>query len=238
MHFITRLLVFFGLVSIAFAAAKWQDVDIPKSDDYNPRSDCAFGQCGDKLCLLGGRNPDSPEPANLFDTSKNKWDTLAAPDIDMHHFQIASVPDDEDSDCVWCGGAFTGFFPREDVIDNIYKFCPKDGGEWSKGPNIERPRGAGGAVSYKGKYYLISGNVGGHGNHSKVVPWFDSYDPDSKKWTKLPDVPHPRDHFHAAILKNKLYVAGGRDGSATDFFNAVEPAVDVYDFSTGKVRLI
>lgn len=42
-----------------------------------------------------------------------------------------------------------------------------------------------------------------------------------------------RDHFHAAVLNDKLYVVGGRDSTAQDFFTAYVPEVDVYDFSTG-----
>lgn len=236
MSLLTYFLVLFSLTAAVYASLAWHDISISSEEDrYDTRSDCAFGQCGDKLCLLGGRNPGNPEPASVFDTSEDKWETLAAPDVDMHHFQIAADPEDEDSDCVWCGGAFTGPFPHEKLINDVYKFCADDGGKWTKGPKIARPRGAGGAFTYEGKYYLISGNVGGHGNHSKVVPWFDCYDPGSKEWTQLPDIPHPRDHFAAAVMDDKLYVAGGRDGSATDFFNAGEPAVDVYDFSSKKV---
>lgn len=45
-----------------------------------------------------------------------------------------------------------------------------------------------------------------------------------------------RDHFNAAVLGSKLYVAGGRDSAdkIPDFFNNVETAVDVYDFETGQ----
>lgn len=45
-----------------------------------------------------------------------------------------------------------------------------------------------------------------------------------------------RDHFQAAVLDGKLYVVGGRDSTSSmpQFFDDVEPSVDVYDFSTKK----
>jgi hypothetical protein len=220
-------------LTVAAAAATWRDVEIKgEGDRYTTRSDCAFGRCGEKLCLLGGRPlGTAPKPSSVFDTKDRKWVDRDAPTLALHHFQLAADPEDEGGDCVWAGGAFQAYYPNEEVVDRVYKFCAGSG-KWSDGPTIARPRGAGGAVTYKGKYFLVAGNVGGHGEQAEVKAWFDVYDPRTKEWTELADVPHPRDHFSAAVLGDKLYVAGGRDTGVADFFNAVEPAVDVYDFGT------
>lgn len=225
-----------ALVASAAGAAKWRDLSVPAKAEYTTRSDCAFDRCGSKLCLLGGRNElpgEVVKPASVFDTAAGTWEDGAEPPLGIHHFQIAQDPEDAAGDCVWAGGAFQGNFPAEDIVENVYKFCA-DSGKWSKGPKIDRPRGSGGAVTYDGKYYLVGGNVGGHGAQADVKPWFDVYDPKSKKWAKLANIPNPRDHFSAAVLKDKLYVAGGRDTGVKDFFNAVEAKVDVYDFKSEK----
>ncbi|MGH0031881.1 MAG: Kelch repeat-containing protein, partial [Myxococcota bacterium] len=48
------------------------------------------------------------------------------------------------------------------------------------------------------------------------------------------DAPRPRDHFHAAVIGDALYVAGGRlSGGAGGVFAPLVPEVDVYDFTTG-----
>lgn len=220
-----------SLPSARATAATWQRVG---SGGYTGRSDSGFSRCGTKLCLLGGRNgpAESIKPADVFDTKSGAWTEGPAPPIGIHHFQIAPDPSDEGGDCVWAGGAWQGFFPVEETVDRVYQYCA--GSEkWSDGPEIARPRGGGGAVTYDGKYYLVAGNVGGHGR-GEVKSWFDVYDPKKKEWAELDDVPNPRDHFFATVIDDKLYVAGGRDGAAENFFDATEPAVDVYDFKKEK----
>lgn len=210
------------------AAASWQLVEMKGS--YTGRSDSDFSRCGTSVCLLGGRNgvDGAIKPADLFDPSTSTWTPGLPPPVELHHFQMAPDPTAPDGDCVWVGGAWDGFFPREGTVDKLYTYCAGDN-KWVTGPAIPRPRGAGGAVTYGGKYYLVGGNVGGHGQ-GKVVPYFDVYDPKSKKWTELGDLPNPRDHFFATVIDGKLIVAGGRDGSVENFFDATIPEVDVYDF--------
>ena len=52
----------------------------------------------------------------------------------------------------------------------------------------------------------------------------------------MPDSPHARDHFQAAVVDDKLYVAGGRRSSAKtkEVFQLTVAAVDVFDFKTQK----
>jgi hypothetical protein len=221
----------FALPLVA-AAGVWKTVT--PTAQYTSRSDCAFGVCGNTLCLLGGRSlPYPPKPASVYDTARNTWTNGAAPPVDMHHFQIAEAPGSA-AGCVWAGGAFNGYFPAEGTVGNIYQFCPGGRGTWTVGPKIARPRGAGGAFTYRGKYYLVGGNVGGHGRGSSVKDWFDAYDPATKMWSILPPIPHPRDHFFAVVMENRLYVIGGRNGAVAAFFDATVPAVDVYDFFTNR----
>lgn len=218
-----------GLATLSNAeAASWQPVQVKGS--YTGRSDSDFSRCGTSFCLLGGRNGDGGviKPADVFDPSTSTWTPGSPPPVELHHFQMAPDPTAPDGDCVWVGGAWDGFFPKEGTVNRTYTYCAGDD-KWGNGPVIPRPRGAGGAVTYDGKYYLVGGNVGGHGQ-GEVVPYFDVYDPKTQKWTKLDDVPNPRDHFFATVIDGKLIVAGGRDGSVKNFFDAVTPEVDVYDF--------
>ncbi|KAI0567277.1 Kelch-type beta propeller domain containing protein [Gracilaria domingensis] len=149
----------------------------------------------------------------------------------MHHFQAVQGPDN----CVWVVGAWTGPFPAEDTVDNLWRYCP-DSDEWFKDVNIARPRGAGGTFFYNGKLYLVTGNVGGHRAGAKVVPWFDSYDPTTGEWEELPDMPNPRDHCNAVVLGSKVYVTGGRRSTSDfpEFFDDTVAEVDVFDFATSE----
>lgn len=169
------------LISAVLAAPSWNNV--PVSEPYVPRSESSFTLCGgNKLCLLGGRGSD---PVSILDTKSLSWSKGENPPQEIHHFQALQGPDN----CAWVVGAWTGAYPAESTVDSILKYCP-DTNQWSTGPSIERPRGAGGAVLYNGAVYLVSGNVGGHNINANLVTWFDKFDLDTEKWSQLPDVPN------------------------------------------------
>jgi N-acetylneuraminic acid mutarotase len=122
---------------------------------------------------------------------------------------------------------------------NVYSYDTKSN-TWEKGGEIpsDRRRAGAGAAEYKGKLYLVAGIK--HGHSSGTNNLFDCYDPETKTWTALADAPHIRDHCFATVVKDKLYVVGGRNTSFRDpenkvpFFAKTVLDVDVYDFSSGK----
>jgi hypothetical protein len=73
-----------------------------------------------------------------------------------------------------------------------------------------RDRGAGGTAAYNGKIYVAGGIHAG-----TTVGWFDVYDPATNTWASLPDLPHRRDHFQAAVLNGRLWAIGGRISSSS-----------------------
>jgi hypothetical protein len=90
---------------------------------------------------------------------------------------------------------------------------------------MPRGRGAGGVATHDGKIYYAGGLSQGH-----AVAWFDVYDPKRDSWSRLPDMPRPRDHFHAAVVGDKLYVIGGRDSELGKEYSET----DAYEFATGR----
>ena len=66
-------------------------------------------------------------------------------------------------------------------------------------------RGAGGVAVYGNRIYYAGGL-----RDSVAVNWFDAYDPVADTWTRLPDLPTAKDHFHAAVLGSRLYAISGR----------------------------
>ena len=102
----------------------------------------------------------------------------------------------------------------------------------------ERQRAAAGAALYNGRLYLVAGIL--HGHTSGTNAMFDEYDPATGQWKALPDAPHIRDHCAAAVVKDKLYVAGGRNTSYHEpnnfmsFFGKTVLEVDCYDFKTAQ----
>ena len=220
----TFILLFSILFSQAFAQ-EWQVVEAENS--CTNRHENSLTAVGDKLVLVGGRGIKALE---VYDPKTNTWNKYAESPLEMHHFQAVAYKGE-----LWVLGAFTGGYPHETPIPNIYIFNIERN-EWRKGPEIPegRRRGAAGAFVYKDNIYLVCGIQDGHWDGH--VGWFDVYDPKNNTWKQLPDAPHVRDHVHAAVADNKLVVAGGRRSTAKigQVLNLLEPAVDVYDLKTGQ----
>ncbi|WP_025765354.1 Kelch repeat-containing protein [Dyadobacter tibetensis] len=189
------------------------------------RHENAMAEANGKLYLIGGRGI---KPVDQYDPKKDTWTSLIETPIEMSHFQAVTFKDE-----IWVLGAFTGSYPHELPIPNVYIFNPVKN-EWRKGPEIpqDRLRGAAGAFTHQGKIYLACGIQDGHWDGQ--VAWFDEFDPKTNQWNRLQDAPRPRDHVQVALHDNKLYVAGGRLSSAKtkDTFTLTVNEVDVYDFNT------
>jgi len=202
----------------------WSVVETINAPDA--RHECGFVELNGKFYLLGGRGIKS---VNEYNPDTKKWNDLAPPPIEMHHFQALAYDNK-----IYVLGALTGKYPGEEPISHIYIFDP-DENTWQKGASIpaDRRRGAAGAVIQDDIFYLVGGIVDGH--KGDYVKWLDSWDPVTGAWNQLPDAPRPRDHFHAAIVDGKIYAAGGRTTSAKtgQVFELTIPEVDCFDLSKG-----
>ncbi|GLR19448.1 hypothetical protein GCM10007940_40640 [Portibacter lacus] len=205
----------------------WND----QSDDenYTARHECSFVQAGNKFYLFGGR--ENPTTLDVYSYDTKTWTSIpnSAP-MPFNHFQAI-----EYQGLIWVISAFMdNGFPNEMPAENIYTYNPATN-EWTMGPEIPaaRQRGSAGVVMYNDKFYIIGGNQLGH--NGQYVPWFDEFDPATGIWTALTnlDAPRSRDHFHAGIVGDKIYLAGGRlSGGDGGTFAPLIAEVDVFDFNT------
>ncbi|MEX0330779.1 MAG: Kelch repeat-containing protein [Puniceicoccaceae bacterium] len=192
----------------------------------HPRHEATFVECEGKFYLLGGRRI---QPVDAYDPGTGEWEALAAPPIELHHFQAISREGK-----IWVIGAMTGKYPNETPVPHMYIFEPGKN-EWTVGPEIpvERRRSGGGVVEHEGMIYLVAGIQRGH--MGGFVPWLDRWNPTTGEWEVLPDAPHARDHFQAVIIEGKIYSAGGRQTSreTDELFSRTVAEVDVYDIASG-----
>jgi len=191
------------------------------------RHECAAAVVDDCMYLFGGRGN---RPVNRYNFKNNSWDSVAKMPMVMNHFQAASYKNE-----IFIAGAFTGNYPHEKPIAEVYAFNTKTF-TWRVETVIpqDRQRGAAACIIYKDKLYLIAGIVDGH--YAGHVTWMDVYDFKTKQWSRLPDAPHARDHFQAVVVNNQFFVAGGRKSSAAtnQTFQLTVLEVDVYDLSTNS----
>lgn len=205
-----------------------QWADQTDDENYTARHEASFVQAGDKFYLFGGR--ENSQDLDVYDYQTKTWSTIpASAPKEFNHFQAT-----EYQGLIWVIGAFqTNNFPDELPADFIWTYNPATD-IWIQGPEIpdSRKRGSSGLVMYNDKFYVIGGNTIGH--NGGYIPWFDEFDPATGTWTPLADAPRARDHFHAAVIGDKLYLAGGRlSGGDGGTFAPLIPEVDVYDFTTG-----
>lgn len=210
-----------------------QWVNITNVSEHTPRHENSFVQAGDKFYLFGGR--ESADKVDVYDYQTDTWtQTASTAPFEFNHFQPV-----EYQGLIWVIGAFKandGPNPGldEPPADNIFMYDPATD-TWIEGPAVPagRKRGSAGLVMYNNKFYVIAGNTIGHSGG--YIPWFDEFDPATGIWTSLADAPHARDHFHATIVGDKLYVVGGRlSGGPGGTFAPLVPEVDVYDFNTSS----
>lgn len=217
--------VLFSVIVSNGQTRSWQPVTTKNTCET--RHENAAALVGDSLYAIGGRGIKPLEALNL---KTMVWQKLPAPPVEMNHFQAVSYNNE-----VYVMGAFEGKYPHETTLPTIYLYNPKHGA-WRQGPTIpkERLRGSAGVVVYKDKIYMVCGITDGH--YDGHVAWFDEYDPQTNTWKQLADAPRPRDHIHAAIVGDKLYLAGGRLSTAriNKVLETTISEVDVYDFKTGK----
>ncbi|MFT3933824.1 MAG: kelch repeat-containing protein [Chitinophagaceae bacterium] len=195
------------------------------------RGECGMAASNGKLYLLGG----GALPTGVYDPANLSWTMHAKAPVNMNHFQPVSFQNK-----IYVLSAFTdGVYPDQPNLKSVYIYdTEKD--SWTTGGALssDRNRAAAGAALHNGKIYLVAGIQ--HGHSSGTCAMFDEYDPVTGKWTALPDAPHIRDHCSAAVINDKLYVAGGRNTSYHEpqnfmsFFKKTVLEVDCYDFKSGQ----
>jgi N-acetylneuraminic acid mutarotase len=224
-YFLSLVFLFLSIAGFSQSSDHWTTIETNK--EPLPRHENSFVECGGKFYLLGGRGI---KPIEEYDPKTNTWKTLAEAPMEFHHFQAISIKDE-----IYVIGALTGGYPHETPLTHFLIFNPKTN-TWREGAEIpvDRRRGSAGVLTRGDKIYLVCGIVDGH--FADFVPWFDEYDTKTGEWTILPDAPRPRDHFGAALVEDKVYVAGGRTSHAEigKVLDLVIPEVDFFDFKTNS----
>ncbi|GAB0494904.1 hypothetical protein MMPV_006201 [Pyropia vietnamensis] len=223
--------------------AGWTLVE-PAAGEPAARHESCFVNYRNRFVQIGGRGA---RPISIYNPSTRVWTSVwpqGGPG-EIHHMQCVTVPAATgDGVRIAVVGAWTGPYPTESTVPHIWYYEPDAGpaGTWTRGAFIPEDvqRGAGGVVvSPDGKLlYLIAGNMGGHGLGSASSSRADMLDLTTGNWTRLPNAPHARDHFHAVLVDDEIVVAGGRNGGVADFWNANLRQVDVFRTTDASWRTL
>jgi len=102
-------------------------------------------------------------------------------------------------------------------------------GHWSTSRPLPQPLNHMNAVGYDGKLYVVGGYSQLSDTSAGAVHNFWRYDPATGRWAAMPPAPLPRAAAGAAVLGNRLYVAGGR----SDTLSTIS-ALAIFDFDAGR----
>jgi hypothetical protein len=107
-----------------------------------------------------------------------------------------------------------------------------DTGRWDTSLPLPEPLNHMNAVSYAGKLYVVGGYSEATDTSAGAVRGFWRFDPNSNRWSSMPDAPLARAAAGAAVLGHRLYVAGGRSDTLTTI-----STLAIFDFDTGRWSL-
>lgn len=157
---------------------------------------------------------DTVSNVSSYNTATEKWDTLPSLPVPRDHAGVALI---EDTLYVLGGRAFG----HDNVVNTVFALNVCDPKSVWKTDLATMPTARGGCASgvLKGVVYTF----GGEGDFSNAAGVFNSteaYDPKTDRWTKLAPMAFPRHGSYAAVVEDRIYLAGGgtvKGGAPTNY---------------------
>lgn len=201
---------------------------------------------GSKFYVFGGLGPGWI-PQGLvyeYDPTDDKWTKKQRMALPSHHVAITEL-----------NGkfyAFGGFVPPESgppawvPINNAWEYNPGTDRWKALAPMLSK-RGSAVAAAVNGKIYVIGGAAVHPGSNEtslqparphRSVGTVEEYDPQTNTWAQKSSMPTARNHAAIGAVDNKIYVIGGRLGSAFIFTASNTNVVEEYDPATDQWGLV
>jgi N-acetylneuraminic acid mutarotase len=225
------------LAGEAAAQGKWI-----KLAPFPEPSEELYGEAaGGKLYIFGGLAPGW-KPKGLvyeYDPASDKWTKKRSMALPSHHVAFVNYRDKL--------YAFGGFVlpqsgpPAWVPIDNAWEYDPT-ADTWKALAPMPTKRGSPVAAVVNGKIYVIGGASTHPGSSEPAVhparphralATVEEYDPATNTWRACSPMPTARNHAAIGVVNGKIYVIGGRVGSAfvgtsspTDIVEEYDPATD------------
>lgn len=191
-------------VAVGGSEPVWQ----PLADAPGPeRQEVSYVALDGMIYLAAGNSRDQ----DRYDPVTDEWtevEPLPATFEDVDHVHGVAV----DDKIVYIGGLLEWVQPFP-VSAAVAVYDPQ-ADSFEDGEPMPVPRAAGGVVAWEGQV-IYAGGLGPNGSVARV----DAYDPATKQWEQLQNMPHARDHFQATVVDGAVYAVGGRE---TDEDGAIE----------------
>jgi N-acetylneuraminic acid mutarotase len=202
----------------AYAQGRW----VKLAPFPEPAEEVLGAAAGGKLYVFAGLAPGWKPKGMVYeyDPATDKWTKKKPMALASHHVAIAEL-----------GGkiyAFGGFvLPASgpaawQPIDNAFEYDPATD-NWKALAPMPTKRAAAVAAAVGGKLYVIGGATMLAGSKEtaihparahRSVGTVEEYDPATNTWRERSMMPTPRNHLAIGAVNNRIYVLGGRSGSA------------------------
>jgi Kelch motif protein len=222
------------------AASPWvQGAPFPEASE-----EVLGATAGGKLYVFAGLAPGWKPKAMVFefDPASNQWAKKRPMRLPSHHVAFATL-----NNKIYAFGGFTSPEsgpPAWNPINNAWEYDPATD-EWKELAPMPTRRGAAAAGVANGKIYVTGGanslsGVTENGIHParphNVVQIVEEYDPAANTWKTVRPLLLARNHHVAVGVGDKVYVIGGRVGSAfisgtsnnVDLVEMYDPAADLW----------
>jgi N-acetylneuraminic acid mutarotase len=236
-----------ALLVMAMAVASWTTAaeaqKWSRAAPFPEASEELYGiAAGGKLHVFGGLAPGW-KPKGLvyeYDPARDAWTKRKPMPLLSHHVALAEVAG---KIYVLGGFAYPASGPAAwQPIDNVWEYDPA-ADAWKALAPLPTKRGSPNAVVVDGKIYVI----GGAGLHPgsrepavhparphRALGTTEVYDPATNRWETRSAMPTARNHAAAGAVGGKIYVLGGRVGSAFITRASNTDVVEVYDPATDQ----
>lgn len=190
-----------------------------------------------KLYVMGGFVPPGVAPGIVYEYDPNgdKWTKKKTMPLPAHHMAMAEYK----GKIYVIGGLVRGNEPGGWApIDNAWEYDPANDSWKALPPMPDGKRGAAIAEEVGGKIYVIGGAAVEPGTKEtalfnsrphRSVGTNEAYDPATQKWETRSSMPTARNHAASGVVDGKIYVIGGRVGSAFIPVGSNTDIVEVYD---------
>jgi N-acetylneuraminic acid mutarotase len=175
---------------------------------------------GGKLYVFGGLAPGW-KPIGMvmeYDPAANTWTRKKDMPAYQHHVALTEL-----NGRIFLFGGYR--LPDSGTatwipMNTAWEYDPK-ADSWRALAPVPQARGAANAAAVNGKIHLIGGatllpqikDASFHPSRNVSVGTHEVYDPASNTWSRLEDLPTPRNHAAVGVVDGRIYVIGGRAGS-------------------------
>jgi len=159
----------------------------------------------DKLYLFGGFTDEleSSNRIDVYDPATDAWTRKKDMPTRLTHLNPAV-----DGKNVWFADGFKGKHPGP-VSAELWKYDVA-ADTWTEGPPLPERRAGGGLAVAERKLHYFGGYKADR-DANGADHWSLALD-EGKEWQREADLPDPRGHVSAAVLKGKIYALGGDHG--------------------------